>query len=156
MFIKDNPKFESLQKVHASIKSWEQISGERTHIFKTIPATNYRRYKCALHIGCTFTFYFGEDGKKNNDDAIPKIYCKKYNLLHCGTKRPEFAADGRAWKESVQDSLKNSVQIASETKQKAPVPKDVMKTANNILNMNVSYMQSYRALIEKKKINFRS
>ena len=79
MFIEENQKFGSLQKVHAAIKSLEQISIKRTHIFKIVPETNYGRYKCALHVECTFTFYFGADSNKDNNKyhAFPKSYCKK-------------------------------------------------------------------------------
>ena len=78
--------FESLQQIHAAIKSRERKCSQQTNIFKTISSTNYRQYKCAHHIGCKFTFYFRENSTKEGDaeDALPKIYSKKCNLQHCG------------------------------------------------------------------------
>ena len=138
-FIEDNHVLNHCNKFNQQSNHGKgKVQNDQTFL-KQFQQKPYRGYKCAHYIGCKFDFYFGEKSKTDgdNDDALPKKYCKNYNLLHCGKKWPEFASDGRAWKEVVMVSLTESVKIASETKQKLPVPKDIMKTANNILDMNV-------------------
>ena len=46
---------------------------------------------------------------------------------------------------------KNQFKLPVDSKRRAPVPKDIKKTSNSILYMNVTYMHCYRALNEKKK-----
>ena len=63
-------------------------------------------------------------------------------------QRPSRAADGRQLKKRRQGRLDDVVVRVLRTKEGAPTPGDIVKTAGTKNNMSVPYQVAYRALNE--------
>ena len=136
--------FATLGDVTPIIEAYELRSGNRMAIKRSVNG-KFRVYECREHLDCHFQICFSRrqfDGMY----GVSTIY-----KTHSDLRRPPRAADGRNWKKRRHAKLDDIIGQVVRTKQGAPTPADVVKTAATHSGMIIPYMAAYRALYHEKK-----
>jgi ribosomal protein L32 len=131
--------FDKLEDTSPIIEKYEATTGNRLRIQQSI-VDRYRVYRCTSHEACPFLVRFSrsKDGK---------FILTKMNPKHGLVVRPNRAADGRQLKKRRQGKIDEMIVRVLETKDRPPVPADIIKTASNKeYNEDLPYMAAWRAL----------
>ena len=138
---KQSECFKNLDEVTAIIDAYEARTGNRLRIQKSLK-DKFRVYHCCVHVDCRFQVRFS----RRRSDGL--FVVSRLKPKHGSVQRPSRAADGRQLKKRRQGRLDDVVVRVLRTKEGAPTPGDVVKTAGTKNNMSVPYQVAYRALNE--------
>jgi hypothetical protein len=138
---KQSECFKNLDEVTAIIDAYEARTGNRVRIQKSLK-DKFRVYHCCVHVDCRFQVHFS----RRRSDGL--FVVSRLKPKHSSVQRPSRAADGRQLKKRRQGRLDDVVVRVLRTKEGAPTPGDIVKTAGTKNNMSVPYQVAYRALNE--------
>jgi MULE transposase domain/SWIM zinc finger len=131
--------FSTLEDAIPFIEQYEIRSGNHLRVQRSV-SNKFKQFQCMEHMNCPFQVLIS----KRRSDAM---FCvSKIKGIHSEVRRPARAADGRQWKKRRHATLDGIIGQVVRTKQGAPTPADVMKTAAMQSGMIVPYMTAYRAL----------
>jgi hypothetical protein len=152
IFIDNDPIFDGFKDLSIAINEYTNVSGNTLAVFRGSHQRLSRTYKCVQHLDCTFKAPFGPPRGESYLMFKGKHAVLKHNAVE---ERPDFAEDGRAWKQRREGWLEESVTTIVNVKAKRPEPKDVIKAGNNIEGKSPTYNQAFRVLtkpnLEMKK-----
>ena len=132
--------FNKLDDTRPIIEKYEATTGNWLRIQQSI-VDRFRVYRCTSHEACPFLVRFSKRAKDG------KFILTKMNPKHSLVVRPNRAADGRQLKKRRQSKMDEVILRVLETKDKPPVPADIIKTASNKeYNEDIPYMAAWRAL----------
>jgi Ulp1 protease family, C-terminal catalytic domain/SWIM zinc finger/Transposase, Mutator family len=131
--------FCTLDDAKAVVTAYELRTGNRLRVQRSMH-DRFCVYECREHVDCRFQIRIS----RRMSDGMFVVSRMKPN--HSDVRRAPLAADGRKWKKRRHHDLDNIVVQVLRTKDGAPTPADVMKTAANHSNLIVPYMTAYRAL----------
>jgi hypothetical protein len=131
--------FSTLEEALPFIEQYEIRSGNHLRVQRSM-YNKFKQFQCMEHMNCPFQVLIS---KRRSDG----MFCvSKIKGIHSEVRRPARAADGRQWKKRRHATLDGIIGQVVRTKQGAPTPADVMKTAAMQSGMIVPYMTAYRAL----------
>lgn len=147
MFIDRSKQYKSLEELNTDMDHYEEVTGYRTIIKRSEDFA--RTYVCGTHLGCCFRAKFG---KMRGEEAIvlKTFWTKAY---HSGVRAPP-TAKGRAYKKRLKGRVDPSVDEVATIKDGKPKPKDVMKAAAHLSNLETTYFQAYRAIQRRTEENW--
>jgi hypothetical protein len=141
-FVEGNPVFNDFEHLNDVIDDYEKEAKTRLVIARSEGGVK-RQYKCKGHVNCPFVTNFGphEDGQR----IILKTN-NRINLMHTVELAKNTAKDGRKIKKRLKGLVQKSVHTVINVKNDPPKPADVVKTASNQLDTNLSYMTAFRGI----------
>jgi hypothetical protein len=150
---KQSECFNNLDEVTAIINAYKARTGNRLRIQKSLK-DKFRVYHCCVYVDCRFQVRFS----RRRSDGLFVI--SRLKPKHSSVQCPSHAADGRQLKKRRQGRLDDVVVRVLRTKEGAPMPGDIVKTAGTKNNMSVPYQVAYCALnddnLQQKKASVKN
>jgi hypothetical protein len=138
--------FSTLEEAIPFIEQYEIRSGNHLRVQRSM-SNKFKQFQCMEHLNCPFQVLIS---KRRSDG----MFCvSKIKGIHSEVRRPARAADGRQWKKRRHATLDGIIGQVVRTKQGAPTPADVIKTAAMQSGMIVPYMTAYRALSNETSVH---
>jgi hypothetical protein len=136
--------FKELVDVNVIIEEYQKRTGNRLRIQKS-KKDKFRVYRCCEHVNCTFQVRFS----RRRSDGYFVLATSQEKSMHSTDHIPPKVKGDRKFKKRRKGMLKDVIVRVLETKDGAPTPGDIMKTAkskNN--NTDIHYNIAWRALNE--------